>query len=614
MKDYRLANVILDPEDFTEDCPELFWRVVEGEARYDRERGALRVRGIVDFCTYLNGLPIAKWRRYTCVGDAHACVTVSGDACSLRSSALAKGRQGVVVGRTPLSIGRLDGQVREATLPLSAPEGTQVVGFRIESAGETFVHGAGYHASVTDDSVRPVRLALATTTYCKEPYIERNIELVRKGVLEGPDSLGDDFHMFVVDNGRTLDAERLSGHGVSVVGNPNVGGSGGFARGMMEAEDWGATHVLLMDDDVRILPESLRRTFAVLALRNERYEDAFLSGAMLNLEHPNEFYEDVSCVYRDGLYRGIKPLLDMSDPADVLAGELVEVEVENAYAAWWYCCVPMEAIRDKGLPLPLFIRCDDVEFSLRNRPRIMCMGGICVWHEQFEGRFRASVDSYQYLRNFLVVEALHDLGVRKAMVTRFSRTFHIYLRSMAYETCELMLDGLEDYLKGPRFLEEADGEALMREKGAKNERLVPIEELSEEDRALVELARPDLSYFGDDRNRHIVMKLIEQIPHDRHLLPDRLLLDEPGPVYYSRGGYPARLTMRRKTLVAYDMQATSAHVRHIDRARWSELSGRYRRLMGELKERDAELVEEYRDAMPLMSSRAFWEDYLAARS
>lgn len=628
MVDYKLQNVLLDPGDFAESCPGLFWHVVEGTAAYDAEAGALRVNGVVDFTTYLNGLSIKKWQRYTCVRDASVALTVSGGRCTVRVTSLVQGKKSredsYGHGRKNLHVGELvvsdaaplvlmgEGKIT-AQMPLVGAGDAEIVGFRIETAGEALVHTAHYLAAVNSRDIRNVRLAIATTTFKKEHYITRNIELVRDNLLSGEDSLGDSFHMFVVDNGRTLDAEALSGGGVSVLPNPNVGGSGGFARGMMEAEDWDATHVILMDDDVRVLPESMRRTFALLSLRTSAYEDAFLSGAMLNLENPNEFFEDVSFVRRDGIYLKIKPNFYVDDPIEALDCEAMEVERPRAYAAWWYCCIPISAVRKNGLPLPLFVRCDDVEYGERCEPTIMSMNGICVWHEQFEGRFRPSVDCYQYYRNFLVMDAMCELGVRKVTMARFNRTFHIFLRVMAYETCELMLDGIEDFLKGPQFFEEANGEAIMKEKGAKNEKLVPIEELSAEDQALVAQAQPDFSYFGGDRNRHVPMKLLEQLPHDRHLLPDVLLSDKPGWVYYPRGGYPARETMGRKVLVAYDYKGTAAHVRRIDRERWQELTDRHKRLVAEMATRGEQVAQEYRAAKGRLTSRAFWKTYLADR-
>jgi hypothetical protein len=69
--------------------------------------------------------------------------------------------------------------------------------------------------------------------------------------------------------------------------------------------------------------------------------------------------------------------------------------------------------------------------------------------------------------------------------------------------------------------------------------------------------------------------------------------------------------MFRKTLVAYDQSATKAHVRTVDRERWRALRKRYASLMGDYRKRKAQVAQEWRDALPWLSSREFWEDYLA---
>ena len=166
--------------------------------------------------------------------------------------------------------------------------------------------GGSYKAEVDKGAIRPIRLVLATTTFRKERYITRKLAAVKKEVLGSKDPIASGFHMFLIDNGRALDAEALSDEGVTVIPNANVGGPGGFARGMVTGLDWNATHVLLMDDDVRVLPESFKRTYALLSLANERYQDAFINGAMLNIGQPNIQFEDVAQVGRDGRYRGIK--------------------------------------------------------------------------------------------------------------------------------------------------------------------------------------------------------------------------------------------------------------------------------------------------------------------
>ncbi len=473
--------------------------------------------------------------------------------------------------------------------------------------------GGSYKAEVDKGAIRPIRLVLATTTFRKERYITRKLAAVKKEVLGSKDPIASGFHMFLIDNGRALDAEALSDEGVTVIPNANVGGPGGFARGMVTGLDWNATHVLLMDDDVRVLPESFKRTYALLSLANERYQDAFINGAMLNIGQPNIQFEDVAQVGRDGRYRGIKDTKIEVDTYEGIAhNESINVEVPRAYGAWWYSCIPTKAIRKNGLPLPVFVRCDDVEYGIRCQPKYMAMDGICVWHEQFEGRFRASVDCYQYTRNFMIMMAVDDLPYWRTFMMRFDRTFHIYLRAMDYEACELLLDGLEDYLKGPTFIETASGEDIIKRQGAKNEKLLPISELSEEDQEACKEAPASSNpwVFGEGARRHIVLKLAESVPHDRHDLPDWMLDPKPVAVNYSHGAYPSAMTARHSVLVAYDIDGTHAHVRRMDRKRWEDLKERYRTLMADYATRGDAVAKAYHEAKPYLTSAEFWKSYL----
>ena len=607
MRDYTLAHLLLTPPDFAAEFPGLLYRCSQEEPIVDEATGALTVTGPTDFATYLNGLSIAKWRRYTSVVTPYLHIELSGDGCDIFLSTIGAGDSVAKRSELPILMVEASSEVQAFDIPLEAPQNCLIVGFEMFPKGSCRIENASYFSKVYDDEVRDVRLVLSTTTFKKEHYITANIENVRNALLKGADSIADRFEMVVIDNGRTLDAEALSGDGVTVIGNDNVGGAGGFSRGMMEAMDRGATHVLLMDDDVRILPESIFRTLAVLELRNEAYENAFLNGAMLNIERPNIQFEDVAFVKMDGTYDRVKPNLTVDTVADLAKNESIDVEVKRAYGAWWYSCIPVSAIRENGLALPLFVRCDDVEFGMRNNPTYMTMQGICVWHEQFAGRASASVDGYQYIRNFLIMNAADDLPFERQFVMRFSRTFNIYLRSMNYWFCDLMLQGFEDYMKGPEFLATASGEQIFMENRKRNEPLVPVEELDQEIMAKIE---PDMRYFGEFLERPLAEKLIEQLPHDRHMLPDRLLIHEPAAIYYCRGAYPPSATIARDTLVALNMDATKGNIRKLDRLTWRELRSRYATLMVDYRVRGREVREQWHAERAYLTSPAFWKRYL----
>ena len=84
---------------------------------------------------------------------------------------------------------------------------------------------------------------------------------------------------------------------------------------------------------------------------------------------------------------------------------LNEVEESAEYNAWWYCCFPLEIVTEENLPLPLFIRGDDVEYGIRNMKQLILMNGICVWHEPFENKYSSFLE-YYIIRNQLITNAL----------------------------------------------------------------------------------------------------------------------------------------------------------------------------------------------------------------
>ena len=503
-------------------------------------------------------------------------------------------------------------------LVLSTPQG-----------GHARLRCARFATCVADEDVRPVRIALCTTTFNNEDYVIPNIMRIKEHVLDSGEPIARCFHLFVVDNGRTLDAATLRNAGldtqqgagdrlqvgpdITICPNPNVGGAGGCARGMMEALDADGTkdeytHVLLMDDDVEVLPESFMRTFALLQLAKGAYRDAFLNGAMMKLQEPATFFEDVAHTIFGGSYNSYKTKMDMTEIPNLVFGESQPVEGENSYGAWWYSCIPLQAVRDHGLPLPLFVRCDDVEFGVRCGGTYMSLAGICVWHSQFNGRFRASVDLYQYGRNTLIATACDQYASQVVFMAKYWRNLQVYLRFMAYESAELWLDALEDYLEGPAFLVAVDGAQLMRQNAAKNEKLVPLDQLDPDIVAQLDVEHGWLGH--DDLIQSTASKILDAVPHDRHFVPDFLLNDEPGFVDYSGSLSPWTATAMRRTLVALDATGENGHVRTVDRARHRALLARYYHLMKRYMRENKELAQEYRDAMPYLTSREFWEDYL----
>lgn len=75
------------------------------------------------------------------------------------------------------------------------------------------------------------------------------------------------------------------------------------------------------------------------------------------------------------------------------------------YGGWWYCCIPVSAIREKGLPLPVFIHRDDIEYGIR-MGKLMTLNGIGVWHEAVTKKL-PQIGEYYDIRNMAILNAIH---------------------------------------------------------------------------------------------------------------------------------------------------------------------------------------------------------------
>ena len=611
MRRFKLANVLLQADDFLENDTDLLYRTSPG-ARVYTMKDALYFSGELDFCTYFNAISVSKWRKYANLVSIRLHIELAGDPCSVKTVGLSQHADGgpvcEVSGNTTLFDASLDYKTHELDIPMGE---AVVSGFSVTTAGRARVRNVYYYTLVEESQIRDVKLALCTTTFKKEEFIVPNIRRIRTGIIESNEPISDGFHLFVVDNGRTLDAEGLSGEGVTVLPNVNAGGAGGFARGMIAAQEHETpfTHVVLMDDDVRMSVESLNRVHSLLSLVASEYSRAFVNGAMLQLERPSLQFEDVSYVRSLGGFAKVKPDLHMNHREGIVKNEMIDVEVENAYGAWWFSCIPMSYITEMGLPMPFFVRCDDVEFGLRCNPTYMTMNGICVWHARFEGRFNAAVACYQYVRNMLVTRALHIRAGNFIFMLLYWRLFHIYLRTMDYAAAELWLDGLEDYLKGPGFLMTGDPFAAMGAAIAKAEKFVPVEEL---DPQVMERLEVNLDWLEGDYSGHTLRKLLVAIPHDRHWFPDFMLSSKPGMISpsVSENFVPWYKTAMRKQLVALSPDGKRGAIRTIDRARRRKLLARYHDLMAQYRNSKEAVEEQYRAHMREMTSARFWKRFL----
>ena len=465
-----------------------------------------------DFATYFNGLSVEKWKKYTEIGDIYLVLFLKGRFnVTLHTNC----RVGDEVSRNIVKDVRAEG---DGTTPIKLPyslyefKGMAAFSLKALEDGAAF-YGGWYDADCDEDKLNQVDLAINICTFKREPFVIRNMSILNENILCNKDhELFNHLQVFISDNGKTLPAEQLSNKKIHIVSNKNTGGSGGFSRGMMEileSRAFHATHIIMMDDDVVITTESLFRTYMLLRCRKERYSDMFIGGAMLRLDNRTMQVES-GASWNAGKLVSNKANIDLSVLENCLYNEIEEY---TEYNAWWYCCVPMSSVNSTNLPLPIFIRGDDLEYGLRNMKTLVLLNGICVWHEPFENKY-SSFLQYYIIRNMLYVNAVHfnEFGKYRFLKRLWFNAMReiVYYR---YKNVELMVRGVQDYYRGIDFLLNTDGERLHKEIMSFGYKAKPIEELD------YAFHYPDYDNSVNQIDKTPLHKLLRYVTINGYLLP-----------------------------------------------------------------------------------------------
>ena len=587
-------------------CRNLFYSGDFGYIDRNAKTLSLGKNSFVDFTTYLNGCSYQKWQQYTNIETVRLYLEAEG---SFSICFLGYSRNGIVTERKEFGIQKYYLQHRKKICFEFPKNKEQFLGFEISAIEDCVLYGGYYAAECPEELVSDICLSVCTTTCRKEAFIKRNIMLLRQEILESDGQEKENIFVHVVDNGRTLTEQDISGCHIYLHSNNNTGGSGGYARGMIESlhqDEKSVTHILLIDDDVLMLPESILRTYRLLKLLRKEYRGHFLSGAMLCYERMNIQTEDVGYVHKDGSYGPVKEELDLSFLDNVLKNEEMQYPRNNKYAGWWYCCIPREAIEKNGLPLPLFVRGDDVEFSLRNQADFITMNGLCVWHMGFAGKFSASMELYQVHRNSLIIQSTSEICQDIDFMNRLKKMFRSRLLGLDYAGAGQVLDAIEDYLQGPEFIQQDLGEKIMKRQAEKNEKLKDLSFFNQ----IYDYPSMPWELFMDPPRKRI-HTLIYRLTYNGHrLLPHRFLSGHVDVIPYGWFYSPERFYLK-KQLLAVDPFSKRGALRERDQRKYADLKKRYARLMKDYRDKGESVAKRYQEKKAYLTSEKFWRKYLA---
>ena len=452
MTSFLLQRLVLPRVETTE--PLLYVRT-QGDVSFANET-ALLVKGAeLSFDTSFGVFAAGRWKRLTSVDCLSVTVHASGS-----------GRIELVgVSSVIRGLSLQEKIVASAGISSSGKTTLEVPDFAKSSIGTYFVRVSAEQSDVvvsggqwttTTIAPREVRLSLSITTFNRQDYVKPTVAKVLQ-LVENVDSLRDRMRILVVDNARNIEFDTAPNAPITVVQNPNLGGAGGFARGIIHLRDEGwSTHVLLMDDDITLEPEALVRTFALFTFACDA--NLCIHGAMLSEEQAWMQFEAGS-KYR---WRSLYPLRAIGREDDLRARKLAlrdAREKKFAYTAWWYTAFPISITRDN--PLPVFVRGDDVAFGLMHTGKhSVTLNGVIVWHADFGLKNNPSSLFYEK-RNFAIVDTLVFANhhwwhlARRFIALSFRNLF-----SMRYASVEYMIRGVRAYLAGPEALMATDHSAL----------------------------------------------------------------------------------------------------------------------------------------------------------
>lgn len=624
---FKIQNLIFR---YNLQLEEHWWMMYRGtRMQYDPLTSSqyLNPGDFVEFFTYFNSFSLGKWKKYTNVGDIYLHLRCKGH---FKLQMFGHYREGRDIKKEMYEPVIYD--LKELTdIEMMVPKDSkgQVIGFQIDVLPMTpeerkkteiaekkgvktpdfrfQVECGSWETVIPEEKINDVRISIATTTFKKEDYITRNIGILERELFYSDEPAKNHIRLRIIDNGRTLDPDEFNSEYIHVYPNENVGGAGGFTRGILEsisAEDFKATHVLLMDDDVMVLPESFIRTYSLLALVKPQYNERYVSGAMLYFEQMNLQHEDVGYVHDDGSYGPNKRIMEMHRWDCVFENDEDVDFHADSYAGWWYCCIPVKKIDRSHLPVPLFIRGDDVEFSVANHAEFLTLNGICIWHKGFANKFNANLELYMVHRNSLIIQAMSGICKDIDFIKRIQGFFETEIRRLAYNNCDLLLDAVEEFCAGPDFMKTPQGEQIMKSHAAKNEKMRPVSMV---------YSKPvdfDSVYRKEKKQLTPTQKWWYQVTDNGQKLPDWFLKkDYTAVIAYDWFDDPTKEYFAEQVLAVSPFDHT-AYLRKRDKQRYQQLKQRYQRVMRYYKQNRKQIEQMYQQAAGTLQSESFWREYL----
>jgi len=576
--------------------PDLYVEVDKGIGY--RERGSLRLEphAHASTNTYFGRFPASYWQRWTAVTEVEIVATVHGK------------------GRMSVRASDIEGEPRTVATQDIDDSGKVSVTAKIDR----FVDGGALWVEWETDEERlrvedmawtvdpPEKLRPVAAVICTYNRADDCVNTLTS-IAEDPAFLQSADAVYVVDQGTDRVDSRPGfakvsatlGEKLVYINQPNLGGAGGFTRGLYEVTSIaGAEHanVIFMDDDILCEPETIAR---LNAFANRTVEPAIVGAQMLNLLHPNQLHVGAETADLLALGAGIAATNALS--AHDLTEEKQDIRVDAGYHGWWSCLIPAEIVAAVGFPLPLFFQWDDIEYGFRSRGAgfaTVTLAGAGVWHADFGWKDWDDWHRYFNIRNALVTAALHSSFNGKKVAKGLRAQLARYVLTMQYGLAATLIKAVEDFSQGPGILQDGGVAAAA--------------EIRTLRAAYGETIRHPASAMPDLRAADAMIEVAAPAPALKiPVLAKRVLAQALGRTDRRPVAIPASdahwyHVSRFETAVVSDASQEGVRIRRRDPQVAKALLTRGLKAISGLRKNAPALQEEYRTHMPVVTSRENW--------
>ena len=367
-------------------------------------------------CTFFNAFPAGSWRRWTSVDTVRFSARVRGRGTIMLFRSSGRGLfepAGTIDVHTP---------TRATTVHADlAMTGLMDGGFfwfdaKAGDSDDLTIEDAAWSVPVEARCGGDGTLSIAITTFNRAPYCLNQL----RAIAADANVRGRLDTIYCTDQGTDLVRDEPGfatvakdlGSQLTYLRQRNMGGSGGFARGMYETVKAGKSdYTLLLDDDAISEPESIMRAvqFADYCTR-----PTIVGGGMFHLDNRTMLYTLGERYNRASYWT--QPAAGLEYNHDFATQPLrdspkLHRRADSDFNGWWMCLIPIQIMREIGLAQPLFIKFDDVDYGLRAEDHgyhTVCLPGVAVWHQAWHAKDPSRTwEGYYLYRNHWICSLLH---------------------------------------------------------------------------------------------------------------------------------------------------------------------------------------------------------------